>query len=283
MNKAPTAALAALLCAGAATAQTVINAEDFEGGTGGGWLCNGQEMIFPDPVEPSNNYIGVPYADFWGITLRYETPGPVTGDLTRHGGPLTFAVDVQVFRLDNFFGDPLDPGAFPLVLEFVDYPEPGTSDPIASVYHIGPGLPQQFSGWERFVYDVPDPMQSDLPAGWGGTGDEDPVTFEPRLPKGRTWRNVLENVDEVRFTTFVPGFFYTSNFWEMGFDNVLVTVDSAGCYADCDGSGALDLFDFLCFQNAFGAGEPYADCDGSGALDLFDFLCFQNEFAAGCP
>ncbi|MFG0285974.1 MAG: S8 family serine peptidase [Phycisphaerales bacterium JB039] len=54
------------------------------------------------------------------------------------------------------------------------------------------------------------------------------------------------------------------------------------CYADCDGSGALDFFDFLCFQNAFAAGEPYADCDGSGALDFFDFLCFQNAFAAGC-
>ena len=27
----------------------------------------------------------------------------------------------------------------------------------------------------------------------------------------------------------------------------------------------------------------YPDCDGSGTLDFFDFLCFQNEFAAGCP
>jgi hypothetical protein len=57
-------------------------------------------------------------------------------------------------------------------------------------------------------------------------------------------------------------------------------VDS--CYADCDGSGALDFFDFLCFQNQFAAGDPQADCDGSGALDFFDFLCFQNAFAAGC-
>ena len=29
--------------------------------------------------------------------------------------------------------------------------------------------------------------------------------------------------------------------------------------------------------------ECYADCDKSGGLDFFDFLCFQNEFAAGCP
>ena len=60
-----------------------------------------------------------------------------------------------------------------------------------------------------------------------------------------------------------------------------VQIDS--CYADCDGSGTLDFFDFLCFQNAFAASDPYADCDTSGVLDFFDFLCFQNEFAAGCP
>jgi hypothetical protein len=54
------------------------------------------------------------------------------------------------------------------------------------------------------------------------------------------------------------------------------------CYADCDGSGSLDLFDFLCFQNAFAAEEYYADCDGSAVLDFFDFLCFQNEFFGEC-
>lgn len=65
-------------------------------------------------------------------------------------------------------------------------------------------------------------------------------------------------------------------------DNLTVVFD-VGCYADCDGSGALDFFDFLCFQNMFAAEDPEADCDGNGGLDFFDFLCFQNAFAAGCP
>jgi outer membrane protein assembly factor BamB len=63
-----------------------------------------------------------------------------------------------------------------------------------------------------------------------------------------------------------------------------------GCYADCDqstGASVLDIFDFLCFQNSFVAGEPYAcDCDtstGPGVCDVFDFLCFQNSFVGGCP
>jgi hypothetical protein len=61
------------------------------------------------------------------------------------------------------------------------------------------------------------------------------------------------------------------------------------CYADCDtstGVGVLDVFDFLCFQDAFATGDPYADCDtstGVGVLDVFDFLCFQDAFVAGCP
>ena len=55
-----------------------------------------------------------------------------------------------------------------------------------------------------------------------------------------------------------------------------------GCYPDCDHSGSLDLFDFLCFQNHYVPKDPYADCDGSGEFDLFDYLCFTNAFIAGC-
>ena len=61
--------------------------------------------------------------------------------------------------------------------------------------------------------------------------------------------------------------------------------ESAGwsCYGDCDSNGVLDIFDFLCFQNAFVAGDPYADCDRDGQWTLFDFVCFQSAFVAGCP
>jgi hypothetical protein len=54
------------------------------------------------------------------------------------------------------------------------------------------------------------------------------------------------------------------------------------CYPDFTADGALDLFDFLAFVNAFNAADPAADCDGNGILDLFDFLCFVNAFNEGC-
>ncbi len=64
--------------------------------------------------------------------------------------------------------------------------------------------------------------------------------------------------------------------------NPLVECDPA-CRADIDGDGALTIFDFLGFQNAFDAGDlSVADFDGDGALTIFDFLAFQNEFDAGC-
>ena len=67
-----------------------------------------------------------------------------------------------------------------------------------------------------------------------------------------------------------------------GMVGAVTVLDS--CYADCDATGALDIFDFLCFQNSFVSGEPYAcDCDPDPACDIFDFLCFQNAFVGGCP
>ena len=72
--------------------------------------------------------------------------------------------------------------------------------------------------------------------------------------------------------------------------NFVLRGHRVACYADCDpgtGPGTLDVFDFLCFGNAFAAGETSAcDCDtstGWGICDVFDFLCFGNAFSAGCP
>ncbi|MCH7792464.1 MAG: hypothetical protein IID31_09325, partial [Planctomycetes bacterium] len=67
-------------------------------------------------------------------------------------------------------------------------------------------------------------------------------------------------------------------------DAFLARYEIDSCYADCDQSGTLDIFDFLCFQNAFTLGDPYAcDCDPDPICDIFDFLCFQNAYVLGCP
>ena len=98
------------------------------------------------------------------------------------------------------------------------------------------------------------------------------VPLDP-LPAGRY--DVFAAYYEGQTQVFPPAFVGT------------ITIDSScpsACYPDCDGSGTLDIFDFLCFQNSFVLGEPYAcDCDPDPACDIFDFLCFQNAFVSGCP
>jgi len=93
---------------------------------------------------------------------------------------------------------------------------------------------------------------------------------------GFTLRGTIGQHDAAASPMAGGTFSLTGGFWP-------TVSPSAGCYADCDQSGSLDFFDFLCFQNQFAAADPRADCDASGSLDFFDFLCFQNAFAMGCP
>lgn len=63
---------------------------------------------------------------------------------------------------------------------------------------------------------------------------------------------------------------------------VMTVFGQTSCEGDCDGSGSLDFFDFLCFMTAFSAHDPAADCDGNGVLDMFDVICFQTLLAGSC-
>ncbi len=68
----------------------------------------------------------------------------------------------------------------------------------------------------------------------------------------------------------------------VAWDNLSVQEDAAACYPDCDGSGTLNIDDFICFQTFYAIGDPYADCDSSGNLNIDDFICFQTFYAIGC-
>jgi hypothetical protein len=280
--------------AGTPAMAQVLLSEDFELGNNSGWWSTGGSELFFSNGNPGA-YLGVPYGDWYWITLGTEQVGNAgTGDLTRHGGPLEFAVDIRVFQLHNWFNEPMNPNNFPVVIQFVD----GTGPWEVSVFYVGNGMPRVEQEWVRFTFEVPDPTGTALPPGWGGTGDEDPVTYEPILPPGRTYRSVMENVTEVRITTAVPGYFYIPSWWEVGFDNLAISLAGpAACYANCDGSTSepvLNVDDFTCFINEYAAAlglphaaqvEHYANCDNSTtapALNVDDFTCFINNFAMGC-
>jgi hypothetical protein len=281
----PTLCAAAVLIAiaGTASAQT-LSSIDFEDGLTHGWTVNGSTDVVATDGNPAH-HLHLPYGDFMWVDFRTQEPGPLTGNLARHGGPLRATVDIRTFNLQNFFGEPMDPQWFPVTIQFVD-----AADPTVSVYYTGPAMPPVLSNWVGFTFNVPDPTQVALPPGWGGTGDEDPVTFEPRLPANRTYASVMTNVGSVHITTAEPGYFYASSFWEVGYDNLVISrVQGQACYSNCDASTAspvLNVADFTCFLQKYAAGEAYANCDGSTAapvLNVADFTCFLQSYAAGCP
>jgi subtilisin family serine protease len=91
---------------------------------------------------------------------------------------------------------------------------------------------------------------------------------------------------ELRFTFDTKDGYY-NNFrgWQVDgiqFGVTDVVCRGGDCYADYNGDGSLDFFDFLAFTNSFNAGDNKADCDTNGVHDFFDFLCYQNAYVGGC-
>jgi hypothetical protein len=67
------------------------------------------------------------------------------------------------------------------------------------------------------------------------------------------------------------------------------TLRVTACYANCEATSttgpALNVNDFICFQNAYVTGQPYANCDGSTLepiLNVADFMCVLNRYSQGC-
>jgi hypothetical protein len=200
-----------------ALAGNILVNENFDS-SAGDWFLQGNQMLFPGGV--SGNYLGIPLIDTFGVTL-HAASGPLTGDLTQYAG-LEFSMSMRTFAFNNFAGEPIDPAFRPLTLQFVDTGDPNDFTDDVSVYVVGQSLPQVKDEWSTITFSVPTTTGAGLPMGWGGTGDEDPNTFEPILPADRTFESVMQSVDEVRITTFQPGFFYGFSFYEVGIDNLVV-------------------------------------------------------------
>ncbi len=145
------------------------------------------------------------------------------------------------------------------------------------------------------------PGGSVIPITWDASANEGLHSFDilASYNAGRTWHPIVEGLpaQERGFNWLLPASNGIADVrvrvvaTDLRFQNsadgtagAIQILPGQGCFADCDGSGALDIFDFLCFQNSFVSGEPYAcDCEPNPACDIFDFLCFQNAFVAGCP
>lgn len=214
-----TAAMAGLGWSAGIAAGAVV---DFESGPMG-WSVNGFDEITPAGGNPGA-HINHVQIDTFGISVRSSTNPDFIGDFTARGDTrVTIDFDVNFIR---FRGDEVSRD---LVLELRDYDNTPEGVPYVSVWFNAGALPAPDAGWQTFTFDITNVLGSALPAGWGGAGAEDPETFEPILPPDRTWTSVLAGVDEIMFTTFVPGFFYGFTDFDVKVDNITIApVPGAG-------------------------------------------------------
>lgn len=188
----------------------------FDNGTEG-WSISGRDTIALTGGNPGANLHGQ-LVDVFGADIRTNTNTDFLGDLTRYGPAIELSIDIQTNSID-FFGSQVPRE---LVVELRDY-DNDNGYPWTSVWFSlgiieGSGDPD----WITYSVVIDDPFATDLPDGWGGYGDEDPDTFEPILPDDRTFTSVLQSVDELAFTTFVPGFFFGFTNFDIQVDNISI-------------------------------------------------------------
>ncbi len=137
---------------------------------------------------------------------------------------VTLGFDVKTFSLMDFIGNQIvRPIGIRLVNRDIQGPD-GDSGVFydAGLVGVGPN-----PDWATRSVTL-DPTSATLPPGWVGFGATDPVTFEPSLPAGVTFGDVLAGVDEFAVTGAVPGFFFTDAFYDIRIDNISVLVPEPG-------------------------------------------------------
>jgi hypothetical protein len=252
-----------LLAATFAAAQTTT--VTFDQGTEG-WSgpqgFGGGTVIEPTGGNPGANLRTI-FNDF-GVSFVNATNAAFLGDLTT-ADEITISIDLKVQQI-SFFGQPVPR---PWLVEFRDLDGASGGYPYNSVWFLFDTISAAtHGGWTTFSVTF-DPRSKALPPGWGGYGDEDPTTFEPRLPPGTTFADVLASVDRVVFTTLQPGFFFGFTDFDLRLDNISIA-RSTGSPADLNGDGVVNGADLAILLGAWGAcpkGAPCpADLDGDGGV-----------------
>lgn len=187
-------------------------AEGWVGPSGGG----GATTIDPTGGNPDANMHTI-FNDF-GVTFSNSTNAAFLGDYTG-AQSVTLSIDIQVNNI-NFFGQDV---SRPWLVELRDFDGATGGYPWNSAWFLFDNISEaDNSEWTTYSVTF-DPNSAALPAGWGGYGAEDPNTFEPVLPDGVTFADVLSGVDEIAFTTLQPGFFFGFTDHEMRIDNISIT------------------------------------------------------------
>lgn len=209
----------AALWAGQATADTTTITFDSGPGDWVGVSGSGGpgSVVEPTGGNPGANWHTI-FNDF-GLTFTNSTPSAFVQDYTAHG-TVTLSFDLKVNDI-SFFGSPV---SRPILIELRDKDAGSPGYPWASAWFKFADMSAATHGeWSTLSVTIADPRATALPDGWGGYGAEDPVTFEPVLPAGVTFADVLSGFDEIAITTLQPGWFFGFTDFDIQLDNISIT------------------------------------------------------------
>lgn len=219
MQVALPAALAAALTILAVPAWADPQTEkvDFSTGTEG-WVGLPRSGFQGSWITPRRGETGAGWRtrinDTFGLTFRNDSNAAFVGDYTSSPA-VTLGIDINALSI-TYFGSEVSRD---LVVELRDYDNPAEGMPYTSVWHTL-GTLAAGNGWQHFAVTIGDTASAALPDGWQGYGD---VTGDPQLPPGRSFASVLRGVDEIVFTTFVPGWFYGFTAFDVVVDNITIS------------------------------------------------------------
>ncbi len=220
----PFTAILGISIASAQSVAVVTFDDDWEGWQGPTGV-GGATHIVPDGGNPGAHAQTI-FNDF-GITFSTDSHPAFIGD---HGlrETITISIDVKVEDI-SMLGTPVPRE---LIVDFRSFTLAQDGYPWTSVWYTLTALE---TGMDWATYSVTfDPRSIGLPEGWGGYGAEDPGTFEPMLPEGVTFADVLAHTEEVAFTTLVPGWAYAFTDHNVRIDNIRIEAGAGddGIFAD---------------------------------------------------
>ena len=199
----------------AAASATVVTFDNgFEGWTGPASGIGGVGTTIETTGGNPGSNARIQFNDF-GIPFSTNSNAAFIGDL-RSRGIITLGIDVRVENI-SFAGTAEERD---LVVELRSHALAQGGFPWTSVYVKLASL-NTGDDWTSYATTF-DPTSPVLPDQWGGYGATDPVTFASILPPGVTFSDVMGSVDEVAFTTLVPGYFYDPSDFDIRFDNIRI-------------------------------------------------------------
>lgn len=155
------------------------------------------------------------YYETFGLNWLNSSNAAFVGDYTKYGA-VTLGIDVLANSI-QYDGVEVHRN---MVVELRDYDNAYGGLPYTSVWYDLGEIGADKTGWQHLSVTIGDTSATALPSGWGGYGNN---INEPSLPPGRSFADVLAGVDEIAFTTFVPGYFYGWTAYDVAVDNITIS------------------------------------------------------------